>query len=946
MNLFRRKNLLLAAVVLVATNSYTFAEESSESDSSSKAKAKEGPPPFFLQDSTDGLCLTGEKFERCNIDALFYVVGKPGDYQIHKRPRVPSEASDAESEDGICISKKSCEEKDQKSKMDVKLTKCTHCGAKKWNILGDASTGYVLSEGDGKICLSRDLKTNTAMTGPCDDKDTPYTPLQLQFASKPEIAIMSSDAALMIAAAGDGDLSKLKSILETGKDGEKELSVNSRDWDQLSALIPAAHGGHLDVVKFLIAEGIEVDGSDKDGITALMEASVGGHIDVVTELLAADATIDATSRSGVTALWLAASEGKIEPVKVLLEAGADPNIKRSDGIYPLLSACANGYLEVAQALIDADVDVTATDAEGLNALMNASEDGNVELMKILLSAMVNAKVAEGVFAEDEARAELLNQFSNQGYTALIIAAASGKVDAVKFLLSEGANADSVHDTGVTALMYAAASGHHEAMRVLIEEGNADISATHTNEGNALLEASTGGNTDAVKLLIEKGADIKVIDKDGVSAVMSSASQGNLELVELLLNQLKASGMSDTDITDYVNLPAKSGGTALMFAASAGKTDVAKLLIDYGAEVNAIAQATEEYLENLAEAIESGQLDETETEPHVDGVTSLHVAVQGGHLDCATLLLDNDADTSIKDDDDRTPLLMAVKGNYGEIASLLIARGADPNTVYVDDEGVSHNLLMDAIIVENDEFASLLITSGADIYYVDDTSVSTLLQASHRGMDEIVKLLLEKHSQMDKPEDNEIQSKYLDYPSEEGITPLIASASEGHSVILKMLVDAKPDINAKDKDGTNALMAASARGHVEPVQILLDAGSSINEQNEDGHSALMFAYNGKNQVATLWERYAQFVAEEGDGKVVDGDGGDELDDNGTGPVIREALDNHTKLVNILLERGADVKLKDKEGHMAKDFDFHPDLDGDVISKQEKKEKLQDESKNEL
>jgi hypothetical protein len=55
--------------------------------------------------------------------------------------------------------------------MDAKLAKCSHCGAKNWNILGDADTGYVLTEGDGKICLVREVGTGKAMTAPCDSDE-------------------------------------------------------------------------------------------------------------------------------------------------------------------------------------------------------------------------------------------------------------------------------------------------------------------------------------------------------------------------------------------------------------------------------------------------------------------------------------------------------------------------------------------------------------------------------------------------------------------------------------------------------------------------------------------------------------------------------------------------------------------------------------------------------
>ena len=58
-----------------------------------------------------------------------------------------------EEEDGTCLSLKSCKEADVAKPMEAKLAKCSHCGAKNWNIVGDGETGYVLTESDGKTCL-------------------------------------------------------------------------------------------------------------------------------------------------------------------------------------------------------------------------------------------------------------------------------------------------------------------------------------------------------------------------------------------------------------------------------------------------------------------------------------------------------------------------------------------------------------------------------------------------------------------------------------------------------------------------------------------------------------------------------------------------------------------------------------------------------------------------
>jgi ankyrin repeat protein len=482
-------------------------------------------------------------------------------------------------------------------------------------------------------------------------------------------------------------------------------------------------------------------------------------------------------------------------------------------------------------------------------------------------------------------------------------------------------------------MYAAASGHVEVMKILLNVGKIDINALHTNGGSALIESCTAGATEAIKFLIDNGATYDILDNDGVTPLMAISAQGNATGVNYVLDALKKD-MDAKTLTSHINLLSYSGGSAVMFAAAGGHTDAAKILIDLGANVNEIAQATPEYLEKLAVMIEEGTV--KDDDPHVDGVTAVHVAAQGGHLATVNLLIEAGADVTVLDDEDRSPLLLAVKGNYGDVANVLVKAGADPNTPYVDDDGKSHNLLMDSIIVENEEFAKLLIQKGADLYSEDDHKVTTLLQAAHRGKVDIVKELLESHSK------NGGKSGWIDSASDEGITPLLAASSEGHAEVVKLLVDAKADVNAKDKDQTNSLMAAAARGHTGIVELLLKAGSNVNDQNADGHTALMFAYNGKNQVETLWERYLQFIKE----SKVDKPEDEKIDDGGTGAIISDALENHSKMIDLLIKNGADQSLKDKEGHTAKDFDFHPDADAEVLKQEAKAEKSRDGSKNEL
>ena len=343
-----------------------------------------------------------------------------------------------------------------------------------------------------------------------------------------------------------------------------------------------------------------------------------------------------------------------------------------------------------------------------------------------------------------------------------------------------------------------------------------------------MEACTAGNLTSVKILIDAGADANVVDNEGVTTMMSAAYQGHKEIVQLLI-----------DMKVDVNQVAFSGGTAIMFSAAGGHNETTRILIENKADVNVVVMATPEYIVNVSKAIAEGKED---TEPHKDGVTALHVAAQGGHIGCMELLVDAGAVVDLADDEDITPLLNAVKGNFGAAAAYLVEHGANPNDVYIDEKKKTHNLLMDSVLVSNVDFAKLLIEKGAYVDFADDEGVTILTQAAYMGLDDVVRELINKGA------DTTIANK-------EGIDPLIAAASEGHNTCLEMiLATKKANVNAKDKDGTNALMAAAVRGHHTTIDLLIANGADVNAQNVDGHTALMFAYNGKNQVQNLRDKY--------------------------------------------------------------------------------------------
>ena len=116
----------------------------------------------------------------------------------------------------------------------------------------------------------------------------------------------------------------------------------------------AANNGELEIVKWLIEAGIEVNAlGGIAGGNALTEAAEGGHVEVV---------------------------------KCLLRHGAEMNLTKSEW-NPLFAAIVSGHMEVVKVLLKAGIDFrkayTGTGTKNLDAHFLAVEQGQVEIAKVI-----------------------------------------------------------------------------------------------------------------------------------------------------------------------------------------------------------------------------------------------------------------------------------------------------------------------------------------------------------------------------------------------------------------------------------------------------------------------------------------------------------------------------------------------------------------------------------
>jgi len=123
--------------------------------------------------------------------------------------------------------------------------------------------------------------------------------------------------------------------------------VNARNRFGDTALMVAAIGGRLPIVRKLVDRGAEINPA---GWTPLIYAATSGRDEVVRYLLEAGARIDAEGPNGTTALMMAARGGNADTVSLLIAKGASVNHRNESGASALTWAERGGFEFIGKEL--------------------------------------------------------------------------------------------------------------------------------------------------------------------------------------------------------------------------------------------------------------------------------------------------------------------------------------------------------------------------------------------------------------------------------------------------------------------------------------------------------------------------------------------------------------------------------------------------------------------
>ena len=547
----------------------------------------------------------------------------------------------------------------------------------------------------------------------------------------------------------------------------------------------------------------------------------------------------------------AVKAGDEPAVRSMLDGGADPNAAQGDGLSALHMAAQAGNLQIVELLLDAQADVHAKTRIGDYTPLH------------LAAGAVEAGVVTRLI---EAGADVAATTSSTGVTPLHLAAkALEGEDVVRILIAEGAPVNALESaSGQTALMFAAANGRVAAVRALLEAG-ADpsiqteevdllrrtvVDREAQNRLSEALQEMRGDGERTLSFEEEQAAIAKqrefLLDEQAVAEVLEGFTP----------SQLDGTGRYYIGGPEFVSRPTtqtlvgKTGGmSALHHAARAGHLEVARALLDGGAPLDQ----------------QSG-----------DGSTPLLFSLLNGQFDLAMELIERGADPNIVTETDGVGPLFATlqtrwalkftyqpqpraqdrtETDYMTVLTALLDAGANPNQritkhlwhfewegkIGLDLTGATP--LWRAAFAQDAEAVELLVAYGADPHIptaFGPVGLRTRRQPDGRQQEDSGLPLIVHGTPNMYPIHAAAGGGYLGLGAfQQNNVP------NGFLRVVRYLVDEHgADVNLKDAWGYTPLHYAAVRGGNDLVEYLVGKGADVAAPSRLGQSPVDMARGGQ------------------------------------------------------------------------------------------------------
>ena len=397
--------------------------------------------------------------------------------------------------------------------------------------------------------------------------------------------------------------------------------------------------------------------------------------------------------------------------------------------------------------------------------------------------------------------------------------------------------------GDLRLLDAVENGDKEAVRSLLRE-NVDVNASRADGATALAWAAHRDDLETAELLIRAGASVNAANEYGVTPLTLACTNGSAAMVDTLLK---------AGANPNAALPA--GETALMACARTGVPDAVKLLLARGADVNA-----------------------KETRR---GQTALMWALEDKHLEVARVLIEHGANVHARSKGGFTPLVLAARECDPASVQTLLEAGANVNEATLD--GITPLLAASANGCE--ALSTFLLEKGADPNAADSYGATALHYALLKGivaldnvpstvvaaylfrpnMTELVKALLARGANPNARllKGLRLRTSFSARVSMVGATPFLLATSSLDLDLMRFLVEHGADPLLGTVENTTPLMIAAGLGYyfdrtedekkvaLEAAKLTIALGADVNAVGENGWTPLHgAAYPGEDAIVQL------------------------------------------------------------------------------------------------